>query len=372
MSHLFSPLPIGPLTLANRIIVAPMCQYSAEEGRATDWHTIHLGGLALAGAGLLIIEATAVNPQGRISYADLGLWDDKTEQALAKTLKAIRPYNNSLIAIQLAHAGRKASTDKPWQGGQLIAAHEPDGWQTIAPSAIAFNENNPVPSVATENDIKQIIEDFAMAAKRAVRLGLDAVEIHAAHGYLLHQFLSPLSNFRTDSYGGNFQNRIKLLVEIFSAVREITPKDRAVGVRISATDWVEGGWDLSQSLELAKVLQELGCDFLHVSSGGASPLQKIPVSAGFQVPFAEAIKKIVSMPIITVGLITDANQAENIIKNNQADAVALARGLLYNPHWIWHAAATLNACVEIPPQYLRSQPLGSKSHFVQFSTDRKC
>jgi 2,4-dienoyl-CoA reductase-like NADH-dependent reductase (Old Yellow Enzyme family) len=342
-----------------------MCQYSADQGQATDWHTIHLGGLALAGAGLLILEATAVNARGRITYADLGLWDDLTEHALAKTLGAIRPYSNTPICIQLAHAGRKASTAKPWHGGHAISAEHKNGWQTIAPSAIAFADEFATPQEATESDINDIIHDFVASAKRADRIGLDAIEIHAAHGYLLHQFLSPLSNRRKDCYGGSLHNRIRLLLEIFTAVRKVFPAEKAVGVRISATDWVEGGWDLEQSLQLAIELQQLGCSFLHVSSGGLSPKQKIPVTAGFQVPFAEAIKRVVTMPVIAVGLITEANQAEEILHSNRADAVALARGILYDPHWVWHAAEKLSSTVEIPAQYLRSEPQGTKPHLIQ-------
>ncbi len=367
MSALFSPVKFGPLALANRIVVAPMCQYSADQGKATDWHTIHLGMLSLSGAGLLIIEAAAVNPRGRITYGDLGLWDDATEQALAKTLSAIRQYSNTPICIQLAHAGRKASTEKPWLGGQAISPEQENGWQTIAPSAIAFDDQHTAPKEASERDIGNIIQDFVPSARRADRLGLDAVEVHAAHGYLLHQFLSPLSNHREDRYGGSLENRMRLALEVFTAVRDVMPASKAVGVRISATDWVDGGWDLEQSIALAKELQQRGCDYLHVSSGGLSPAQKISAAPGFQVPFAEAIKKAVTMPVIAVGLITEAEQAEEIINTNKADAVALARGFLYNPHWAWHAAEKLGATVEIPGQYMRSAPVGTKVHLVQSS-----
>jgi 2,4-dienoyl-CoA reductase-like NADH-dependent reductase (Old Yellow Enzyme family) len=343
-----------------------MCQYSADRGKATDWHTIHLGMLALSGAGLLIIEAAAVNAQGRISYGDLGLWDDATEHALAKTLSAIRHYSNIPICIQLAHAGRKASTEKPWvSGGQAISPEQENGWQTIAPSAIPFDDQRTAPKAATESDISNIIHDFIESAERADRLGLDAIEVHAAHGYLLHQFLSPLSNHREDRYGGSLENRMRLALEVFAAVREAVPANKAVGVRISATDWVDGGWDIEQSIALATELQKLGCDYIHVSSGGLSPEQKIPAAPGFQVPFAEAIKKVVAMPVIAVGLITDASQAEDIVSTNKADAVALARGFLYNPHWVWQAAEKLGATVEIPAQYMRSAPHGTKLHLVQ-------
>jgi 2,4-dienoyl-CoA reductase-like NADH-dependent reductase (Old Yellow Enzyme family) len=369
MSQLFSPVNIGPLTLSNRIVVAPMCQYSAVDGQATAWHSLHLGRLALSGAALVIIEATAVTPQGRISYADLGLWNDETQAALAQTLSTIRPYTNTLMGIQLAHAGRKASGDKPWQGGGAIVADNPNGWQTIAPSAIAFDETRPVPLAASLEDIQTIIADFVAAAERAVSLGLDVIELHGAHGYLLHQFLSPLSNYRDDSYGGSLENRMRLLLEVFAAMRAVVPETVALGVRISATDWIEGGWDLHQSIVLAKALQQLDCDFLHVSSGGLSSKQTIPTEAGYQVPFSQAIKAQVKMPVIAVGLITEALQAEDIISSHCADAVALARGILYNPHWVWHAAEQLKSTVNVPAQYLRSAPHGSQAQFIPMSID---
>lgn len=369
MSQLFSPIMFGPLKLANRIVIAPMCQYSAIDGQATPWHSLHLGRLALSGAALVILEATAVTPQGRISYADLGLWDDNTQAALAQTLATIRPYTNTLLAIQLAHAGRKASGDKPWHGGGALTADNPNGWQTIAPSAITFDESRPMPLAATLEDIQTIIADFVASAKRAVSLGLDAIELHGAHGYLLHQFLSPISNHRDDSYGGSLENRMRLMLEVFSAMRAVVPATMALGVRISATDWVEGGWTLEQSIVLAKALQQLGCDFLHVSSGGLSSQQVIPIEAGYQVSFSEAIKAQVSMPVIAVGLITEATQAEAIINTHAADAVALARGILYNPHWVWHAAEQLKATVNVPAQYLRSAPHGSQAQFIPMNVD---
>lgn len=361
MSQLFSPLSLGQVRLDNRIIIAPMCQYSANNGAASDWHTIHLGQLSLSGAGLLILEATAVNPAGRISYADLGLWNNETQQALDKSLKAVRQYSSMPMGIQLAHAGRKASTGKPWENIGAIAPNEVNGWQTVAPSPIAYDENSPVPKAMSQNDIDLLIKDFVSAAKRADELGLDLIELHGAHGYLLHQFLSPLSNKRDDNYGGSLENRMRLILEVFKAVRAVFPSEKAVGVRISATDWVEGGWDLEQSIALAKALDSLGCDFIHVSTAGLSAEQKIPVDTNFQVPFATAIKEAVQMPVIAVGLITDAQQAEDIIGAQQADGVALARGILYNPHWPWHAAAELGATVTAPKQYLRSAPHGQPS-----------
>lgn len=361
MSNLFTPLKLGNLVLKNRVIIAPMCQYSAEDGAATDWHTIHLGRLALSGAGMLILEATAVNPIGRISYADLGLWDDKTEQALAQSLSAVRKYSAMPICIQLAHAGRKASTTKPWEGGQVITPNQVNGWQTIAPSALPFNDGSPIPEAATLKDIDDIINDFIEAAKRTERLGIEAIELHAAHGYLLHQFLSPIANQRNDKYGGSLENRMRLLLEVVDAVKAAVSDKMTLGVRISATDWVTGGWDLEQSLILSRELEARGCQFIHVSSAGLSPLQEIPAAPGFQVTFATAIKQVVNIPVIAVGLITDVQQADNIITSEKADAIALARAILYNPHWVWHAAAELGEQVIAPPQYLRSSPHGIPS-----------
>jgi 2,4-dienoyl-CoA reductase-like NADH-dependent reductase (Old Yellow Enzyme family) len=363
---LFSTVDFGPLALANRIVIAPMCQYSAEEGKATDWHRIHLGSLALSGAGLLMIEATAVEPRGRITYADLGLWDDATEAALAAVLTSIRRYSAMPIGIQLAHAGRKASTAKPWEGGGPIAPTTPNGWQTVAASALPFHEAAAAPQAASESDIASIAAAFAAAARRAQRLGLDAIEIHAAHGYLLHQFLSPLSNQRDDAYGGSLANRMRLALQVLDTVRAAVSPRMAVGMRISATDWVGHGWDLPQSIELALALEQRGCDFLHVSSGGNSPQQKIPVAPGYQAPLAEGIKRAVrAMPVIAVGLITEPHQAERILVQGQADAVALARGMLYDPRWPWHAAAELGARVSAPPQYLRCEPHAVKGLFTQ-------
>lgn len=364
MSRLFSPLALGALTLSNRIVVSPMCQYSAEDGCATDWHLMHLGSLALSGAGLLILEASAVTARGRITWADLGLYDDATEAALAKTLAAVRRVSTMPLGIQLAHAGRKASTQRPWDGGHAIAPEAEHGWRTLGVSEQPFNEGAPAPEAASLADIDNVVAAFAAAAVRSARLGLDCIEIHAAHGYLLHQFLSPLTNDRRDEYGGSLENRMRLTLRVFDAVRAAVPATMPVGVRISATDWVDGGWDLEQSLELAKILDARGCAFIDVSSGGLDRHQKIPVEAGYQVPFATAIKQAVAMPVIAVGLITDPLHAEQILADGQADAVALARGLLYDPRWPWHAAAALGATVPAPPQYLRSQPREFKSLLV--------
>lgn len=355
MSQLFQPITLGKLTLPNRIIIAPMCQYSAEHGCASEWHTMHLGHLAMSGAGLLIVEATAVAEEGRISPGDLGLWDDKTEQALARVIQAVKKHATLPLGIQLGHAGRKASCAVPWAGGAQISQSS-GGWQTIAPSEVPFHPHDEAPQAMSLEHIATLKRQFVEAAKRADRLGFELIELHGAHGYLLHQFLSPLANQRTDQYGGSLQNRMRLLLEIFSEVRAVFSANKAVGVRISASDWVDGGWDEQQSVILAKELKELGCDYIHVSSGGLSPQQKIPVGPGYQVPLATTIKREVGMPTIAVGLITEPEQAETIIASGQADMVALARGILYNPRWPWHAAARLGERVSAPPQYWRSEP----------------
>jgi len=362
MSKLFSPISLGKLELTNRIIVSPMCQYSAEQGQASDWHLIHLGHMALSGAGLLFIEATAVNPVGRISPGDLGLWSDETEAALARVIKSIRQYSAIPIGIQLAHAGRKASVQVPWLGGQDISP-ENGGWQTVAPSALPFAVEGVLPLALDEAGMNQIKNDFVTVAQRALKLGLEAIELHAAHGYLLHQFLSPLSNTRSDRYGGPLTNRMRFPLEVFEAIRAAVPGDKPVGVRISATDWVVGGWDVVQSVAFAKELQHRGCEFIDVSSGGLSPLQQIQLQPGYQVPFAEKIRRETGMTTIAVGLITEPEQAETIVSSGQADMVALARAMLYNPRWPWHAAATLGGQVIAPEQYLRSQPHGLKNLF---------
>jgi 2,4-dienoyl-CoA reductase-like NADH-dependent reductase (Old Yellow Enzyme family) len=364
MSILFSPVSIGGLTLNNRIAVAPMCQYSAENGEATDWHMMHLGHLALSGAGILFTEATAVEPEGRISPADLGLWSQPCEAALGRVLSAIRIHSPIRIAVQLAHAGRKASSRAPWNGGSLIAADQ-GGWPALAPSPLPHAANEPAPVALDNAGLARVRSAFAAAARRAHTIGVDALEVHGAHGYLLHQFLSPLANARADSYGGGFENRVRFPLEVFDCVREAVPASMPVGMRISATDWLEGGWDLEQSVAFAHLLQRRGCSFIHVSSGGISPLQKIPLGPGYQVAFAERIRAETKMPTIGVGMITDAQQAETIVASGQADIVALARAMLYDPRWPWHAAAKLGAQVAAPPQYWRSQPQENKGLFGQ-------
>ena len=357
MTHsLFTPFALRNLKLANRIVVSPMCQYSAVDGRAADWHGIHWGQMLQSGAGMFTIEATAVSAIGRITHGCLGLYDDACEQALGQRLASARANAPAIpVSLQLAHAGRKGSSHKPWEGGQLIPVDQ-GGWAPLAPSPIAQMEHEAPPREIDAATLRQIRDEFVAAAGRALRLGIDAVELHLAHGYLLNEFLSPLSNQRTDGYGGSFENRIRFPVEVFTAVRAVWPQDKPLGVRISATDWVDGGWTLDDSLVLVQRLQALGCDWIDVSSGGISPRQKIPVGPGYQVPLARAIRAATAMPTIAVGLITDALQADAIVKAGDADLVALARAMLWNPRWPWHAAATLGGQIEAPKPYWRAAP----------------
>lgn len=361
--RLFTPLRIRNLEIENRIVIAPMCQYSAEEGCMTDWHTLHLGQLALSGAGLLTIEAASVSPEGRITWADVGLYDDKTEEAMGRVLATIRRWSNIPVGIQLAHAGRKASTYKPWEKHGQIPPDQQGGWQTLAPSAVPYAEGYTIPTALDAQGLAEIRDQFASAAKRAARLGIDLIQIHAAHGYLLHQFLSPLSNQRTDEYGGSLENRARFPLEIFDVVREAFPADKPVSVRISATDWVEGGFDLEEAVAFSKMLEARGADAIHVSSGGLHPEQKIEVYPGYQVPLARAVKAAVNIPVVAVGLITRPEHAESIVASGDADIIGIARGALYNPRWPWHAAAELGAQVHAPDQYLRCQPHTLKDLF---------
>ncbi len=367
MSLLFEPLHIGRLRLDNRIVIAPMCQYSARDGTPGDWHMMHLGQLALSGAGLLIIEATAVEAEGRITAGCLGLYSDANEAGLAPVIAAARAHSPIKIGMQLAHAGRKASSHVPWQGGQQVPLVEPGSWQAVAPSALAHAPHEQPPAALDRAGLKRVRDAFAQAARRAARLGLDGLEIHAAHGYLLHQFLSPIANRRDDEYGGRLENRMRFPLEVFDAVRAAFAPERPVWVRISAIDWVSGGWDIDDSLALAQALEARGCAAIHVSSGGVSPLQAIKLGPGYQVPFAKRIKAEIGLPTVAVGLITEAEQAEAILANGEADAVALARAMLYDPRWPWHAAAKLGAQVSAPPQYWRSQPREYKELFKGLS-----
>ncbi len=367
MAVLFSPFVLGQasrtLTLANRIVIAPMCQYSAYEGQATDWHLMHWGQMLNGGAAMFTLEATAVLPEGRITPACLGLWDEVTQAALSDRLQRARACApHTAVCIQLAHAGRKASSAVPWAGGQLLSATE-GGWLTQAPSAVPHLPQETPPHALDTQGLSRVRQAFVDAAVRAEAMGIDAIELHAAHGYLLHQFLSPLANQRTDVYGGSFENRIRFPLEVFTAMRQACKG--VLGIRISASDWVEGGWSLEESAALALHLKAAACDFIHVSSGGLSAQQKIQLGPNYQVPFAERIKAQSAVPTIAVGLITEPQQAEHIVQSGQADLVALARAYLYQPHWAWQAAAALHAQVQVSPQYWRCAPRESQGLFKE-------
>lgn len=362
---LFKPIEIGSLKLENRIVIAPMCQYSSQNGLANDWHLIHYGNLALSGASILTLEATAVTPDGRISYADLGLYSDDCEAALGRTIQGIRAWSKMPIAIQLAHAGRKASTDLPWHGGHQLAPLNPNGWQTISASSQPFAPNDNAPHAMDEHALSRIRQAFKTAAERSARLGIDAIQLHAAHGYLLHQFLSPLSNQREDEYGGSLKNRMRFPLEIFDTIRKAFPAERPVSVRISGTDWVEGGWSIEESIIFTKELADRGCSAIHISSGGLDTRQSIPAGPNYQVPLARAVKQAVDIPVITVGLITEFQQAEVILATGDADMIALGRTILFDPRWPWHAAAHFGETIDAAPQYLRSAPWQAKNLFNQ-------
>jgi 2,4-dienoyl-CoA reductase-like NADH-dependent reductase (Old Yellow Enzyme family) len=367
MSRLFESFSIGALRLANRIAIAPMCQYSAEEGSATDWHMIHLGNMAVSGAGLLIVEATGVSAEGRISPGDLGLYSDANEAALQRVMQAVRRYSPIAMAVQLAHAGRKASSRAPWEGGAQIAPSEPGGWKTLAPSAVPHSDGEDAPLAMDRAAMDKVRDDFVAATVRAARLGFEGIEIHMAHGYLLHQFLSPLANHRDDRYGGSLENRMRFPIEVFDAVRAAFPSDRPVWARISATDWVPGGWDIEGTVALSQALKARGCAAIHVTTGGVSPQQAIKLGPGYQVPYAQRVKAEVGLPTIAVGLITEARQAESIIAAGEADMISLARAMLYDPRWPWHAAAELGDHVFAPKQYWRCQPRQHKDLFEGMS-----
>jgi 2,4-dienoyl-CoA reductase-like NADH-dependent reductase (Old Yellow Enzyme family) len=369
MSLLFTPISLRGLALENRIMISPMCQYSARDGCASDWHLIHLGSLAQSGAGLLCLEATAVTPEGRITPGCLGLYSDVNEAALAQVIAAVRRWSNMPLGIQLNHAGRKGSSFAPWDGGELIPAAS-GGWRPVAPSAVPQSPDEPPPEALDKTGLARIRDAFAASAARANRVGLQAMELHFAHGYLVHEFLSPLSNRRTDQYGGSLENRMRFALEVFDAVRQTWPAEKPLGVRLSATDWVEGGWDLDSSVALAHLLKARGCDWIDCSSGGISPQQKIPLGPGYQVPLATRIRRETGVTTIAIGLITEPAQAEAIIAGGDADMVALARAMLWDPHWGWHAAAELGGTVQAPKQYWRSPPRG-KQATLRGSTNRQ-
>ncbi len=353
---LFTPFALDNLKLANRIVVGPMCQYSAVDGCMTTWHLAHLSQMAASGAGLLIIEATAISPEARITLGDAGLYSDDCEAAMAQVLHGVRQWSDMPIGIQLSHAGRKASRTRPWEGGAQIAANDVESWITQAPSPIAAGVGDTPPVALDRDGLAEVRRAFAGAAQRASRLGLDLVQLHAAHGYLLHGFLSPLSNRRDDEYGGSLENRMRFPLEVFDAVRQAFRSDRPVTVRLSVTDWIDGGWSMDDTIAFVSALAQRGCAGVDASSGGSSIAQRIPVGAGYQVPLARMLKQASPVPVTAVGLITGFEQAEAIIGTADADLIALARGMLFNPRWPWHAAAHLGAQVKVPNQYLRSQP----------------
>lgn len=354
--RLFSPISFKNLTLSNRIVVSPMCQYSAENGNANDWHLMHLGQFSVSGAGLVFVEATAVEPRGRITSGDLGLYSDDNEESLARIVRFYRKYGKAKIGIQIAHAGRKGSDSLPWLALGRPYHQSEGGWETIAPSAIRYHENWPVPLAMDQSMMKTARKAFVETAKRADRIGFDILEVHSAHGYLLHEFVSPLTNHRTDEYGGSLQNRLRFPLEVISDVRAVWPEAKPLAVRISATDYFTGGWDIDDSVQYAAQMKRLDVDVIDVSAGGLVPEQKIPLGPGYQVPFSERIRKETGMPTITIGMINDPHQAEEIIATGKADMIAMARGMLYDPRWPWHAAEALESKAEYPPQYLRCEP----------------
>ena len=365
-SALFSPITLRGLALDNRVVVSPMCQYSADDGSATDWHLMHLGQLAISGPGLLIVEATGVEARGRITHGCLGLYSDANEKALDRVLRFCRQHGKAKLGIQLAHAGRKASAQRPWEGrGPLTAAE--GAWEAVAPSPLSGSSTGsgavtvqsrawPTPRMLDRAEMDKVRDAFVQATVRSDRLGIDLIELHMAHGYLMHAFLSPVSNQRNDDYGGSIENRMRFPLEVFDAVRAAWPKDKPLGVRISASDWVAGGWDVADSVVFANAMKARGCDYICASSGGVSDKQQLQLGPGYQVPFAERIRRESGMTTMAVGMILEPDYAESVVADGKADMVALARGLLYDPRWAWHAAEALGATAAYPLQYDRSRP----------------
>ncbi|MBI2319522.1 MAG: NADH:flavin oxidoreductase/NADH oxidase [Betaproteobacteria bacterium] len=355
-SALFSPIALRGLELPNRIAVSPMCQYSSENGSATDWHLMHLGSFSLGAAALVMTEMTDVNPIGRISPGCAGLWCDENEAALKRVVDFCRRYGVAKLGLQLAHAGRKGSTQTPAQGGRPLAPNEAGGWKTEAPSTIPYAPGWPVPEEISRRRIKELIADWVAAVKRAERIGYDLVELHGGHGYLVHQFLSPISNQRGDEYGGSLANRMRFPLELFAAMRAAWPADKPMGIRVSATDWVEGGWTPEETVVFARELKALGCDYMDVSSGGLDPRQKIPLSPGYQVPFGEKVRREAVIPTMSVGLIAEAKHAEEIIASGKADMIVIGRAAMWNPRWAWHAAEELGAETAYAPNMIACHP----------------
>jgi len=351
-AKLFTPIELGGITLPNRLVVSPMCQYSADDGSMTDWHLAHLGSMACSGAGLFVVEKTNVTREGRITHGCTGLYSDHNEAAMARAVQVYRGITSNPIGIQVGHAGRKASSHVPWLGGKPLGP-EDSPWQTVAPSAIAFGEGWHVPREFSKDDLRKLLDAYVASALRAKRIGFDLLELHSAHGYLLHQFLSPLANQRTDEYG---RDRMKFPLEVARAMREVWPKERALGIRINATDWMEGGWVPENAVAYARELQRIGFDFICVSSGATVPHARIPVAPGFQVGFAERIRKEVGIKVRAVGMIASPDQAEEIVASGKADMVAMARAFLDDPRWVWHAAERFEVKIDYPPQYARSHP----------------
>ena len=366
-THLFSPFQLRSLTFANRIMVSPMGQCSAIDGCATDWHLMHLGHLAISGAGSICVEATAVNPNGRNTPVDLGLWNDEQAEALAPALRFCRKHSNAKLGLQLWHVGRKGSVMPAWDRHRPIKRDE-GGWEVYGPSAVPYPGRH-IPIAMSREMMTSLIDDYVSVAKRALALGFDFLEVHSAHGYLLHNFLSPLTNLRTDEYGGSTSKRMRFPLEVFTAIRNACPDDKPVGMRISSTDWIDGGWTIEESIELCTKLRELGCDYITASSGGTLPEQSITIHPGYQVPFAERIRREAGIPTIAVGLITDPRHAEEIIATGRADMVALGRGMLYNPRWPWHAAIELGEEPTFPVQYERSHPAMRRGDFLRAKRD---
>ena len=355
-ARLFQPIKLGGLELSNRIVVAPMCQYSAIDGTMTDWHIHHLSSYAISGAGLFIVEATGVEAAGRISPQCTGLYSDENEEVMARTLATARQFGPTVMGLQIAHAGRKASSIIPWKGTGPLPEDDPEAWQTYGPSAVPHSDKWPTPIALDTKGLKRVKDGFVDATIRALRIGFELLELHSAHGYLLHQFLSPISNQRDDEYGGSLENRMRFPLEVFDAIRAVWPEDMPLGVRVSATDWMEDAWDINGTVAYAQALKERGCDFMDISAGGMSPDHAIlmDLGPGYQTEFAAQVKRETGLPTMAVGLITEPKQAEHILRSGQADMIALARQMMYDPRWAWHAAEELGALPAFPPQYGRA------------------